>query len=302
MPERTPGMDHPHYAWSPLPTRPALRWPTGAPVALAVVLLVEHVTYPHPPGTRPVLLGGTGGSSRPSPNVQFYAHREYGHRIGVFRLLDVLDRLGVPPTVAIDAMSAERYPEIVDAARGQRGEFVAHGICVNRIVSSAMSAYEEHAYLVDSRERVRAATGAEPRGWFGPEQSESERTPELVDAVGFDYLCDWPNDEQPYLSSTPRRLVSVPTSHLLDDAVAVATRGAPSDHYRKLVTAAFATLAADGRTSGRSQVLVLRPWLSGQPFLVGAVEEALKAVLQSGHTWLATTGEIATEFRRAAGS
>src|SRR5262249_33633405 len=115
--ERQPGMDHLHYVWSPLPDRPPLHWPGGAPVAVAVVVVVEAADVSPPADSRQVNLpGGVIGSGFPFPNLPFLAHREYGHRVGVFRVLDALARAGVPATVALDAMAAERYPSLVQAS------------------------------------------------------------------------------------------------------------------------------------------------------------------------------------------
>jgi peptidoglycan/xylan/chitin deacetylase (PgdA/CDA1 family) len=295
---RALGMDHDHYTWSPLPQRKPLRWPAGEPLALAVVILVEHVELWPPDGTVQVNLpGGVVGSSFPFPNLPFLAHREYGHRIGVFRLLDALAAAGVPPTVAIDAMAAERYPYIVQACTNRGAEFVAHGISATRIVTSRMPVDDERAYIIESRDRLAAATGRSVKGWYGPEQSESERTPELLDELGFEYVCDWPNDEQPYRMSTAHGLVAVPTSFMLDDGFAVWGRPFSPDVYPELVARAAATLARDGRASARSVVLVLRPWLSGQPFRIAAVERALAAVREAGDVWTATTGELAAACR-----
>jgi allantoinase len=295
--QRQPGMDHPHYAWSPCPTRPRVRWPGGAPVAVGVIVLVEHVELHPPDDSRQVNLpGGVIGSNFPFPNLPFLAHREYGHRVGVFRVLDALGRFGVPPTVAFDAMAAERYPNLVQASLDAGAEIVAHGISATRVVTSAMNEDDERAYVAESRARIAAAAGGTPTGWLGPEQSESERTPELLDELGFSYVCDWPNDEQPYRMSTPHGLVAVPTSYTLDDGFAVWGRAAVPGTYAELVRRAFSTLAVDGEHSGRSMVLVIRPWLSGQPFRIGALEDALRDLAESGGAWLATTGQIADAF------
>ena len=296
--ERQRGMDHPHYDWSPLPGRPAVQWPGGAPVALAVILLVEHVEFQTPEGTTQVYLpGGVAGSLFPRPNLPFFAHREYGHRIGIFRLLDALRERSVPATIAIDVMAAERYPFLVESGKEYGAEFIAHGISASQVVTSNFSEDTERAYLCASRDRFEAAIGQAPAGWLGPEQSESERTPQLLDELGFDYVCDWPNDEQPYLMSTPSKLVAVPTSYFLDDAFVVWGKPTPPATYVNLVERAFVTLATDGRASGRTLVLVIRPWLSGQPYRISAFEDAITRIVTSGDAWAATTSQIVSAFR-----
>src|SRR5215510_2708661 len=104
--ERRFGMDHEHYDWSPIAKRGVLRWPDQARVALCVVVNLEHTEWLPPADSfRPVLAGGV--APRPYPDYALLTHREYGHRVGVFRVLDVLEKYGITPTVAMDALTAE---------------------------------------------------------------------------------------------------------------------------------------------------------------------------------------------------
>lgn len=279
------------YAWSPIGERPPLRWPGERPVALAVVVLVEHVGVDSP-ATVP------GASSlRVPPNLLFRSHREYGHRVGIFRLLAALHESGVPVSVAIDAESARRYPYVLESCAAAGAEFLAHGRQVDLPVSAAMTEGEELAYLTTTRDVVAARTGGPIAGWFGPEQSESTRTPWLLDRLGFRYVCDWPNDEQPYLMRTPSRLVSVPTSVPLDDVVCLWGRPTAPSAYTTAVAEAFDVLARDGADNARALVLVVRPWLSGRPFQIEAFSQAVHYVCNSGAAWPATVGEIAEAAR-----
>src|SRR5215813_12961205 len=111
FPELRTGMDHDHYDWSPLnATRALLRWPGNANVALCVIVTLEHMEWSRPPGHYqiPNLAGGYGQG--PFPDVTAWSHREYGHRVGIFRVLNVLDKYGIKPTIALDALTAEHYP------------------------------------------------------------------------------------------------------------------------------------------------------------------------------------------------
>jgi allantoinase len=302
--ERTYGMDHDHYAWSPMPSRASFSWPDGASVAFAVIVLLEHAEYPLPRGVPSVALpGGPAGSNFPAPNLPFYCHREYGHRIGAFRILEALKASEVPVTAAFDAMTAERYPALLKAYLDSGAEIVAHGISASRPLTSQLSIDDERSYIAQTRDRLRSA-GASAEGWLGPEQSESEHTPELLDALGFRYVCDWPNDEQPYHMQTPGRLISLPTQYFLDDGFAVWNRPYAPDHYPRLVAKALGGLlrsaAEDSR--GRTLVLVVRPWLSGQPFRIGSFEEMLATTVATPGVWPATAGAICSAFAGLADS
>lgn len=295
--ERREGMDHAHYAWSPLPQRPPLRWPGGARLALAVIVVLEYLELDPPAAARTSanLSGGLG--SRPHPNYALLSHREYGHRVGIFRVLDALERHGVTATVAMDALTAEAYPWLVQHCRDRGAEFVAHGISVSRMISSAMSEDEERAYIGESLDRIRAATGVKPLGWLGPEYGESERTPALLAEAGLRYVCDWLNDEQPYRMTVPGGdLYTLPGMLEYDDAFALWTRGVTLDTYGTMITDGFDRLHADGEQSGRLLALTLRPWLIGQPFRIGTLERALGYITARDGVWATSAGAIVEAY------
>ncbi|MCH9672405.1 MAG: polysaccharide deacetylase family protein, partial [Gammaproteobacteria bacterium] len=194
--QRRPGMDHPHYEWSPISTRKPLRWPDNQPIALCVLVSLDHMEWEPPPGSHqsPVLAGGLG--RRPAIDYARLTHREYGHRVGIFRVLDVLEKHGLPVTVAMDALTAEHYPYLVEHCLKRDCEFIGHGVSVSQMINSRMTEDEERAYIERSLSAVEVATGQRPQGWFGPEYGESIRTPQLLAELGVSYVCDWANDEQ----------------------------------------------------------------------------------------------------------
>lgn len=293
------GYDQPHYAYSTIPERPPLRWPEGAALALGVVVDLEYFEATPPPDAVASrdLQGGLG--ARPYPDYARLSHREYGHRVGIFRVLDVLEKHGIPAMVAMDAMTAEEYPYLVTHCRRRGAEIVAHGISVNRMISSRMSESEERAYITDTLDRLERATGTRPSGWFGPEYGESERTPVLLSEAGVRYVCDWPNDEQPYRMTVPRgELYSLPMSVELDDAYALSLRGCTLDVYERMLLEFADRLRQDGETSGRLMLMNLHPWLIGQPFRIGLLDRALGTIASAPKTWRATGSEIADWFAR----
>jgi allantoinase len=296
--ERRPGMDHDHYAWSPLPSRPVLRWPDGRQLALCVVVLLEHYEW-EPPATAYSLRRPSGGIfPLPAPDYVRLTHREYGHRVGIFRVLDTLDRHSIPATVAMDALTAEHYPWLGRHCVRRGCELMAHGVAASRLVTSRMDETEERATIDRSVAAISELTGRAPAGWFGPEGAESARTPTLLAEAGFRYLCDWPNDEQPYALTTGRGdLTALPMFLETDDEFALWTRRVSVERWAELVVDAATRLHDDGATTGRLLVLTLRPWLVGQPFRIGALDEALRAVMGLPAVWAANGTAITDWFR-----
>lgn len=293
------GMDHQHYPWSPLnQQREYFRWPYHARVAVCVIVTLEHMEWAPPPGSyqNPALSGGYGPS--PFPDVTRWSHREYGHRVGIFRLLDLLSKHGLKPTVAMDVLTAQNYPFLIRYCQTQGCEIMGHGISVSRLITSNMSEQEEAEYIETSIQDLRAATGAAPRGWLGPEYGESARTPQLLARAGIQYVCDWTNDEQPFPMNTPQgELLALPVMLPLDDVNALWDRRVTIGRYVEMLQESFDTVYREGAENGRLMVISLRPWLSGQPFRVRYLDQALAYIMGHSEVWPATGSEIVDWYR-----
>jgi peptidoglycan/xylan/chitin deacetylase (PgdA/CDA1 family) len=291
-------MDHPHHPWSPLPWRAPLRWPDDARLALVVLVLLEHYEWEPPEGTYSLRRPSGGFAQLPFPDYTRLTLREYGHRVGIFRVLDSLDRLGIPATLAVDGLTAEHYPWLVRHCQDRGAELIGHGVAATRLLTSRMGEDEERAAIAQALALFEAATGQRPEGWFSPEGAESARTPALLAEAGIRYVCDWPNDEQPYAMTVPQGdLVSLPPFLDVDDEFAVWRRQLTVERYGQLLVDVARGLHADGATSGRVLVVTLRPWLVGQPFRIGAVEEALGEIVSWPGVWAARGRDVVDWFR-----
>ena len=297
--ERRYGMDHPHYDWSPITTRGILRWPQDARVALCVIVTLEHMEWLPPEGSfQPINLAG-GSAARPFPDYARLSHREYGHRVGIFRVLDVLEKHGIKPTVALDALTAANYPYLVRHLLERGCEIIGHGVSVSRMITSNMSEQEERDYIQESLAALTTATGVTPQGWLGPEYGESSRTPQLLAEAGIRYLCDWANDEQPYPLTTPQgEILALPIMLEMDDVNALADRRVDVDRYAQMLKEGFDTRYEDGATNARLLALHLHPWLIGQPFRIGYLDDALGHMVRRQGVWAASGGEIVDWYRR----
>ena len=291
--QRAFGMDHPHHAWSPINSRPALRWPNEARVALCVILVLEHLEWQAPEGS--FVVANLAGASAPRafPDYARLSHREYGHRVGIFRLLDTLEKHGITATIAMDAITAANYPFLVRHCLDRGCEIIGHGISVSRMITGNTPEDEEREYIRTSIDALAQATGVSPQGWLGPEYGESERTPQLLAEAGLRYVCDWANDEQPFPMTTGNDpFFALPLLYELDDVASLAQRKVTVADYQRRLTESFDVLHQDGETNGRLMALNWHPWLVGQPFRVGAVDDALAYMMAQGGVWPATGSEI----------
>jgi peptidoglycan/xylan/chitin deacetylase (PgdA/CDA1 family) len=260
-------------------------------------VLLEHYDFQAPEGTYTLRRPSGGLFPLPFPDYVRLSHREYGHRVGVFRVLDALEGAGVPGTAAVDALTAQHYPWLM-AHLAQRGvEVMAHGVAASRLITSRMAESDERATIAESLRAVEAATGTAPVGWLSPEGAESARTPALLAEAGVRYLCDWPNDEQPYTMTVPSGdLVSLPALLELDDEFALWHRKMGVERWAQMIVEAAERLHADGAASGRLLLVTVRPWLSGQPFRAGPLGAALRTITSWPGVWAARAGEIAAWY------
>ena len=122
---RKPGMDNDYYDWSPISTRKPLAWPGGARIAFCLIVALEHYEYQFAEGAFvPADVPGGGLGRRSFPDLAAYSHREYGNRVGLYRVLEVLDKHGIKATAAIDASVAEHYPDVVAECKRRDWEFI----------------------------------------------------------------------------------------------------------------------------------------------------------------------------------
>jgi peptidoglycan/xylan/chitin deacetylase (PgdA/CDA1 family) len=233
----------------------------------------------------------------PAPDYVQLTHREYGHRVGVFRLLDTLERHGIPVTVAVDKLTAVHYPWLIDHLMQRGCELVGHGVAASQLITSKLSEEAEAEIITDCLDTLEKLSGSRPSGWFSPEGVESSRTPELLAAAGVNYVCDWPNDEQPYKMTTPvGDLVSLPLFLEVDDEFALWHRRASLASWEGMIVGAATRLHMDGQTSARHMMLTLRPWLTGQPFRIRSLDRALSQVMQLEGVWAAQGNDIVSAF------
>jgi len=290
-----PGMDNPYYAYSPLPSRPPLHWPGGARVAFWVLLHLEYweLDPPEDAYRDPRFVGEIGSYF---PDYRTWTQRDYGNRVGIFRVLELLDRYKLRVTVAANSSALTRYPYLVAELKRRGCEFAAHGSHATRMVTSRMSEAEERALIRQSIDAVERASGRRPAGWLGQDFGESAATPRLLAEAGLDYVMDWPNDDQPYRMTVGRPFVSIPNHAEWDDVQLLWLRRVAMTSYPKLVGEAFSALHEEGARSGRIFGLGLHPWLIGMAHRIRYLDEALRAIAGHGEVWQATAGEIAAWY------
>jgi len=277
-------------AYSAIVDRPLLHWPNDARVAVWVVPNIEHYQLMPRPNAR-----RKAWTRTPPPDVLGYGLRDYGNRVGLWRMLDIIDRYDVPCTASLNVAAFEHYPEVMTACEERNMDYLCHGI-YNTRYHWGLSEEDERAEITDAVDSLERLIGRAPSGWFGPAASQTLNTPDLVAESGFSYYSDWVHDEQPFpLRVRTGRLISVPYSTDLNDAV-ISRQGHDSEAFAHMVIDHFDALYEDGGRTGRVMCIAVHPYIMGQPHRIQHLDDALKHVTSRADVWMATGEQIANWY------
>jgi allantoinase len=286
---REPGMDHAHYPFRSLTDSPRFNWPDGARIAFTVTLVLDHweLDPPKDASPDPRIVSPLG---KFFPDWLTWSHRLYGARVGVFRILDVLDQFNLKPSVALATEAARRYPELVDALVQRDACFMAHGDYATRRITSRMN--DERGAIVAARDGIAAITGRAPKGWCGQDFNESADTPALLADAGFTYTTDWANDDRPYLLGpyAAGSVIALPPQPEWNDLECMWLRRVSAPVWSANIVEAFEFLHGEG---GNVFNLTLHPWITGQASRIRYLRDALHRVLGKPHVWRTTTDALA---------
>jgi allantoinase len=288
-PRRRRGMDHDLYPWSNIAQRAPLDLPGGAVMAVGLLVSLEWfpiIPSPDAPFRAP------GHMQTAYPDYRHYSSREYGTRIGFYRLLDAFAIVGARASIAVNSAIAERYPSIIADIVAAGHEIVAHSTDMDGTIDGTMAAEDERRIIARSRDTLAGVLGHAPRGWMSLARSQSWNTPRLLVEEGFGYCLDWVNDDLPYVQTTAAGpLVNVPYNHELSDRQIITVQQHSAQSYAQQMKDAFGWLAAEG--APRVLPLHVTPYILGLPFRIGAFEQLLGWLAQQDRTVFATAGELA---------
>jgi peptidoglycan/xylan/chitin deacetylase (PgdA/CDA1 family) len=283
-PKRRHGYDHDLYEWSAIHERKPVVWSGGKSVALWACVSLEW--FPITPSDTP--FRAPGHMQTAYPDYRHYTARDYGNRVGVYRLLDAFAKTGMKASFATNGAIAERYPELVTDIVAAGHEIIAHSTDMNGTIATGLPVDEERALIARSLDALEKATGVRPQGWLSIARSQSWDTPDLLDEAGVRYCCDWVNDELPYRFNNG--LINLPLNHELSDRQIITVQQQSADSYAQSMRDAFDWLAGEG--AGRVLPLHLTPYIMGLPYRISALEDLLCDLSARPQAWTATGSEI----------
>ena len=287
-PHRRQGYDHDLYAWSNLHERKPVVWPNGKGVAVWVCIDLEW--FPITPEDQP--FRAPGHMQTAYPDYRHYTSREYGTRVGFYRLLDALAKANVVASVAVNGAVAERYPQVIADIVAAGHEIIAHSTDMNGTIATGLPEADERALIQQSLDALEKASGARPRGWLSIARSQSWNTVRLLKEAGLDYSCDWVNDELPWRFNNG--LINLPLNHELSDRQIVTVQQHSAESYAQQMTDAYDWLSREAKQSGGGRLLPLNvtPYILGLPYRIEAFERLIADLAARPDAWFARGDQI----------
>jgi peptidoglycan/xylan/chitin deacetylase (PgdA/CDA1 family) len=280
------------YPYSAIVDRKPLRWPNGARVAVWVIPNIEHFLFDRPSTSV------TAVTTSLVPDVLNYSWRDYGVRVGIWRMMDVMGKHGVKGTVALNSDVCRHYPRIIEAGKQLGWEWMGHG-SNNSTLINRQSEEEEKQLIKNVVDTIKTSTGRQPRGWLSPALSESHRTLDILAENGIQYVGNWVNDEQPYpMRVKSGSIISMPYSIELNDIPVFLDQGQAPETFGKMISDQFDVLYEDGAKTGRVMSICLHPFLIGHPHRSKYFDQALAHIRARQEVWITTGGEINDWYRK----
>jgi allantoinase len=279
------------FPFSLIDERPGYALPGGARLALWVIVNIEFFALNRAmPGDSNERPKGSEGT----PQVRHWAQRDYGNRVGIVRLMNLLSKHGIRGTVALNSDVCDVHPRIVERCRALNWEFMGH----NRTNLSRLNeipAEEERATIKHVLDSIESATGKRPVGWLGSGLQETWNTLDHLVAEGCTYVADWVNDDQPFeMTLANGSILSIPYSYELNDMAAIVRSKSTPPEFERMIKDQFDVLYEEGSSAPRVMAIALHPFVIGQPHRMPALERALAYVCGFKDVWKATGSEIAS--------
>jgi peptidoglycan/xylan/chitin deacetylase (PgdA/CDA1 family) len=280
--------------YSAIIDRPPLKWPNNKKLAVWIAPNLEHYEFEPPPSKY-----RTPWPRVPAPDVMNYGYRDYGNRVGFWRMLEVFDEFNIKGTVSLNMAVLEHYPQIGEAMLKRDWAFMSHGIYNTRYLFG-MSIDEEREFYRDTIDTLFKHTGKKLKGMLGPGFSATLNTPNLMAEAGLTYHVDWFVDDQPFpINVDSGKLVGVPYSRELNDALVFVNPGGFEGEYMlDICKRQFDVLMEEGSDSGRVMCIALHPYIIGQPYRIDYLRQILDYVARHEGTWMTTADEIADHYLR----
>ena len=283
----------PRYGFEPITHRKPVRFPGGERLAILIYVNIEHVPF----GSTALAHAVYPGTLQYSPDILNHGWRDYGNRVGLWRIMEAMDRYGFRGTVNLHSDVCREYPQIIEEGNRRNWEWGVQGDN-NTSIATSMSAEQEREFIRRNVDIVASVTGKRPKGWLGMCLAESFDSPDLLAEAGIEYVSNYAHDELPVPMKVRRgSLLTMPYTLELNDVPTILGKGASAEVFGQMIRDQFDVLYAEGAERPRIMSISLHPFISGHPFRMKHLESALAYVASHSAVWQTTGGEVNDWYR-----
>jgi len=279
---------HGRYEYSAITKRPRYEWPGGKQLALHVALNIEHFAFGQG-------IGHFFAPETPPPDHRNFAWRDYGNRVGVWRMLELFDELHLPVHHLLNTVIYDYCPEIMEPIRKRGDEIIGHGR-TNAERTGIMWEEDERRILVDVRETITRQEGHAPRGWMAPWMSGSRATLDLLKEAGYSYVMDWPCDDQPFWMRTRSGpILSIPYPLEINDSPQILARWQTPRDFTEMMVDQFEEMLQQSEKQPLVCGIALHAPVFGQPHRLRVLREGFRHILnhkEISRVWVTRPGDI----------
>ena len=280
---------HDRYDYSPITERRDFSWPGSRRLAFYVALNVEHFSFGEGLGHTPTALG-------PPPDQRNFAWRDYGLRVGIWRIFDLMEEFDLPLCHLVNSTVCEEHSAIVERIRKSNDDVIGHG-STNSERQSDMDEATERVLIAEATRILTEKIGKRPLGWMSPWIAETHYTPDLLKEAGYSFVMDWPADDQPFWMRTRSGpLLSVPYPIEVNDSPTMLSRMQSTTDFAQIILDQFDTMLELSRKQPLVCGISLHTFVVGQPFRLAQLRHALSELLNRpgfDRVWVTTPTEIA---------
>jgi allantoinase len=284
----------PRYDFEPIIYRKPLRFPQGQRLAVLIYVNIEHVPF----GSTAPAHAIYPGTLQFSPDILNHGWRDYGNRVGLWRIMDAMDKHGFRGTVNLNSDVCREYPQIIKEGNSRKWEWGAQGDN-NTSVPALMDEAFQRSFIQRNVGIIEEATGTRPKGWLSMFLAESLQTPDLLAEAGIEYVSNYAHDELPVAMRIKGggTLLTMPYTLEINDVPTILGKGASAEVFGSMIRDQFDVLYAEGATRPRIMSISVHPFISGHPFRMKHIESALGYIASHADVWLTTGVEINNWYR-----
>jgi allantoinase len=281
---------HLRYNYSPITERQDYSWPGGKRLAFCITTNIECFAFTKG--------RGHDSAKHGEPQTQRnYAWRDYGNRVGIWRLFDLFEDLKLPAAHNTNSLLYDYAPQILDAIRRRGDEIVGHGRTNAENLHDFMWEADEARVIKEVTDTFIKHEGRAPKGWMGAGAYENSTTPDLLKEAGFTYLMDWPCDDQPiWFRTRSGPILSVPYPVEINDTPAVIHRQHSAREFCDMLVDQFDEMIEQCVKYPLVLNISLHPYVFGQPFRLRPLRAALRHCVEherNDRIWFCRPGDVA---------